>query len=246
MSAPKCSKCRRVIAAADVNVAKDVAYCRDCNLAHQLSELVHGSDLTENVDFHRPPAGAWHSSDGRGRIVGATHRSLGGALGLLAISLFWNGIVSVFVLLALASSLKHLHLTLPEWFPAPEMNGSAMGVGMTIFMWIFLTPFILVGLAMIGGFLSCLAGRTEVQVKGAEGVVYSGIGPLGYRRRFETTAIKDVRIDDRQWRDSDGDRQRKTVILIESRSGKLIKFGTMLTEERRKFVAAAVRRALVR
>lgn len=230
----------------DINVASDVAYCRECHRAYKLSELVHASELTTDVDFHRPPAGAWHSSDGRGTIVGATHRSLGGALGLLAISLFWNGIVSVFVLLALAGTLKHLHVTLPDWFPAPDMNGSSMGVGMTIFLWIFLTPFILVGLAMIGGFLSCLAGRTEVRMQGAEGVVVTGIGPLIYRRRFDTSTIKDVRIDDQQWRDSDGDRQRKSTIVIEMRSGKQIKLGSMLTAERRKFVAAAVRRAMIR
>lgn len=246
MGAPKCSKCRRVIAAEEINVAGDVAYCRICNIAHKLSELVHGSELMENVDFHRPPAGAWHSSDGRGTVVGATHRSLGGAVGLLAISLFWNGIVSVFVLLALAGTLKHLHITLPEWFPTPDMNGSAMGVGMIIFLWIFLTPFILIGLGMLGAFLSCLAGRTEVRVHGTEGIVFSGIGPIGYRRRFDASAIKQVRVEEKQWNDSDGDRHRKTAIVIEARSGKVIKFGTMLSEERRKFVAAAVQRAVIR
>lgn len=235
-----------MIASDDVNVAKDVAYCRTCNLACKLSELVHGSELLANVDFHRPPAGVWFSDDGRGVIVGATHRSLTGAAGLLAISLFWNGIVSVFVLVALAATLKNLHIALPDWFPAPNMNGSPMGVGMTIFIWIFLTPFILVGLAMIGGFLSCLGGRTEVRMHNAAGEVFTGIGPLGYRRRFDASAIKDVRIEDRRWRDSDGDRQRKTAIVIETRAGRLIRFGTMLTEERRKFMAAAMRRALMR
>jgi hypothetical protein len=54
----------------------------------------------------------------------------------------------------------------------------------------------------------------------------------------------DMRIDDRHWRDSDGDRRSKTCIVIETREGKLVKLGTMLTQERRKFVAGALRRSL--
>ena len=243
MSTPTCPKCKTEISRDDVNVANDVAYCRACNLAHKLSELVHVSELTANVDFRRPPAGAWYSSDNRGMIAGATHRSLGMALGLLAVSLFWNGIVSVFVLASIDSTLRHLGITPPHWFPAPKINE---GVGMTIFLWIFLTPFIVVGLCMIGGFLSSLMGRTEVRVRNAQGEVFVGIGPIGYRRKFEASGVKDVRIDDQQWRDSDGDKRRKTAIVIETRAGKVVKFGSMLTEGRRKFVAAAARSALMR
>jgi len=244
MITPTCPKCRRVIPAEDVNVAADVAYCRACNLSHQLSALTRLAELDAGVDLNRPPDGAWRRSDGSGTCIGATHRSLGTALATLIFALFWNGIVSVFVLLALAATLRHLDIHLPEWFPAPKMDGGPMGVGMTIFLWIFLTPFITVGLVMIGVFLSALAGRTEVQIGRGEASVFSGIGPLGYRRQFDPRSVKDVQIDDRQWRDSDGDRRRKTNIVIETGEGKRIKFGSMLTDERRKFVAAAVRRAI--
>ena len=135
-------------------------------------------------------------------------------------------------------------IPLPHWFPAPVMNGSPMGVGMTLFLWIFLTPFIVIGLLMIAAFLSALAGHTEVRINNAQGLVFIGIGRLGYRRRFDASGVKDVRIDDRQWRDSDGARRSKTCIIIETREGKLVKLGSMLTEERRKFVAGAVRKVL--
>jgi hypothetical protein len=225
-----------------VNVANDVAYCRVCNLSHKLSALTAGTELDTSIDLNNPPAGAWYTNDGEGALIGATHRSLGTPIGALAVSLFWNGIVSVFVLVALSGTLRNLGITLPHWFPAPNINGSPMSVGMTLFLWIFLTPFILVGLVMIGAFLAALGGRTEVRLRNAEGVVFVGIGTLGYRRRFDASAVKDVRIDDKQWRDSDGDRQRKTYIIIETREGKLVKFGSMLAEERRKFVAGAVRK----
>jgi len=97
---------------------------------------------------------------------------------------------------------------------------------------------------MIGAFLSYLGGRTEVRIGNNDGVVFTGIGAVGYRKRFDASAIKDVRIDDRQWRGSDGYRRRKECIVIETREGKLVKLGSMLAEERRRFVAGALRKVL--
>jgi len=229
---------------ADLNVANDFAVCRACGLVHKLSTLVHVAELDEGVDFARPPAGAWYRDSGIGAVIGATHRSLGMAVGLLAFSLFWNGIVSVFVFLALNSTLHLIGVPTPAWFPPPEMNGSAMGVGMTIFLWLFLTPFILIGLAMLAGLFSALGGRTEATIQNGQVVLYTGIGPLGRHRRFSADSVKEVRIDDRRWRDSDGDARRTRQIVIEMAEGKPIKFGSMLREDRMKFVAAAMRKAL--
>ena len=194
MVIPTCSRCGKANPSEDVNVANDVAYCRACNLSHKLSALTAGTELDASIDLNNPPAGAWYTNDGQGSLIGATHRSLGTAIGALAVAVFWNGIVSVFVLLALGGTLRNLGISLPHWFPAPNMNGAPMSVGMTIFLWIFLTPFILVGLVMIGVFVFALGGRTEVRLRNADGVVFVGIGTLGYRRRFDASAVKDVRI----------------------------------------------------
>ncbi len=246
MVTPVCSKCKRAIPAEDVNVASDIAFCRPCNLSHRLSELTLGLALDASVDVNNPPAGAWFRNDGTEAVIGATHRSLGGALGLLFFALFWNGIVSVFVVLVVASTLRHLGISVPGWFPAPNMHDNSMSVGMTVFLWLFLTPFIAIGLAMIAAFLSCIGGRTEVRIQNENATVFSGIGSIGRRRRFEVSQVKTVRIDDHHWRDSDGDRRSKTNIVIETHAGKPIKFGSMLSAERRKFVASAARARLTR
>jgi hypothetical protein len=216
-----------------------------CNVSHRLSALTSGTVIDEDVDLSRPPAGAWFRRDGLGSIIGSTHRSIGQAFGLLCFCLFWNGIVSVFVLLAIASTLQHLGVPVPHWFPSPTSHGKFMALGMTIFLWLFLTPFIAIGLGMLATFLSCLGGRTELRIQGGEAVLFTGIGPLGFRKRFHTSDVKDVRIDDKRWRDSDGDSRRQTRIVIET-NGKTINFGSMLTEERRRFLAGAIRKELVR
>ena len=239
-----CPKCQRQIPIADLNVATDVALCRACDLVHRLSSLLETADLEEGVDFTRPPAGAWYRHSGPVSVIGASHRSLGTAIGLLFFCLFWNGIVSVFGFLALNSTLQLLGVPTPAWFPDPKMNGSKMGVGITIGLWLFLTPFILIGLAMLAAFLSALGGRTEITITGGDGVLFTGIGPVGRRRHFQAKNVKTLRIEDRRWRDSDGDRRGTRQVVFEMEEGKPLKFGSGLSEERMKFVAAALHKEL--
>jgi hypothetical protein len=199
----------------------------------------------EGVDLSRPPAGVKYSQSGGETVVIASHRSLLAAFGTLLFALFWNGIVSIFVVFAIVSTLYNLQVPLPGWFPSPEINDSPAGPGMTIFLWLFLTPFILIGLSMIGAFLMSIGGQTRVRIDYSKGSIFTGLGPLGYRRRFAVSSVSDVRIGDKVWRDSDGDRHHRTSIDIETREGKIIRFGTMLSEKRRKFVAAVVHKALI-
>lgn len=244
MVTPTCSRCKRPIPAEDINVAQDVAYCRACNLSYQLSSLTQGGEVEQSVDVNNPPSGAWYRVDAGETVIGATHRSLGTAFVVLLIGLFWNGIVSMFVGLAMASTLRLLGFAPPNWFPAPRMNGGPMGWGLTLFLWVFLLPFMAIGLAMVAAFLSSLAGHTEVRTDNNEVVVFKGIGTVGSRRRFARSDATGIRLDIRQWRDSDGDRHRNSNIVIELREGKPARFGSSLTEPRRRFLAAAVRQAL--
>lgn len=241
MPTPICAKCRRAIPSDDINVAKDVAYCRECNTSYRLSDLTFGG-ADVDVDLHRPPPGAWYQANGAGTVIGATNRSLGTAFGLLFFVLFWNGIVSVFVSFALASTLHLLHVPLPDWFPEPKSNGSAMGVGMTIFLWLFLTPFICIGLFMAGMCLSSLFGRTEVKIENARGTIFTGVGALGWKRQFDASQVRSVQIS--QTRNNQG---RDTfAIQIEMHDGKQMKLGSLLTNERRQFVLGALQRTLVK
>lgn len=242
MPTPVCSKCRRTIPPDDINVANDVAYCRDCNIAYRLSELAADDASSAALDLHRPPPGAWYASDGGGTVIGATNRNLGTAAGLLFFALFWNGIVSVFVSLAISGTLHVLHVPLPGWFPAPKMNGGDMGTGMVLFLWLFLTPFITVGVAVAAGCLNCLFGRTEVRVSGTQGAIFTGVGALGWRRRFDASQVKTVSVVDNY--NSKG--QNTVNLLLETRDGKQIKFGSLLSGERRQFVLGALRKTVLR
>ena len=242
MPAPTCTKCRRVIPPDDINVAKDVAYCRDCNISYRLSDLTYDNDIGASVNLNDPPKGAWYRSDGGGTVIGATNRSAGAALVMVFFALYWNGIVSVFVVLALTSTLHLLHVPLPVWFPAPKMNNSTMGPGETAFLWLFLTPFITVGLFVTGACLSGLFGKTEARIENTQGKLFTGVGALGWKRTFDPSQVRDVRIN--QSRNNQG--KDMFVIVIETREGKQLKLGSLLTNERQQFVLGALRKTLVR
>ncbi len=242
MTTPTCTKCRRLIPPEEINVANDVAYCRSCNISYQLSELTFDNGIDSAVDVNRPPGGCWFVNDGGGTVIGATHRSLVTAAGLLFFALFWNGIVSIFVALATAGTLRVLGWPHPAWFPAPKMNGEEMGVGMVLFLWLFLTPFITVGMFVAGSCLSALFGRTEVRVNGTQGTVFTGVGSLGWRRRFDAAQVKNVTLQ--QKRNSEG--SDSFVLLLEMRAGKQVKLGSLLSGERRNFMLVALRQTLLR
>lgn len=240
---PVCPRCKRPIPSEDVNVATDVAFCRACDITHRLSALATGSVVDENVDLSRPPGGAWFERTGDGVVLGATHRALGQAFGLLFFSLFWNGVVSVFVLMATAATLHHLGIPLPHWFPMSK--GTAVPLPLTIFLWLFLTPFIAVGLVVLATFLSALAGRTELRIQRDEVTLFTGVGPVGFRKRFATTAVRDVRLQEQSWRDNRGTARQQKSLVIDT-DAKPVTFGTMLSEPRRRFIAAAAKKELVR
>jgi len=192
-------------------------------------------------EIERPPRRTWYRRSAIETVMGASHFSPGSAIGLLAISLFWNGILSIFVMFAISGTVANLGGPAPSWFPAPKMNGGPMSLGLTIFLWLFLTPFLLVGFAMLSAFVSTLLGRTEIRLRDPEAVIFSGIASLGRRQRFLLADVSEVRLLDQSWRDSDGDRRRSTVIVVELKSGKPLKFGSMLSDERKRFLAAALR-----
>jgi hypothetical protein len=85
-----------------------------------------------------------------------------------------------------------------------------------------------------------VAGRSEIRISGSDGYLFTGIGPLGWRRRFSRANIKDVRIEP-------GNRgESNSQIVIEEREGKKIRFGSTLPDEQKKFMASALRKVLIR
>jgi hypothetical protein len=117
----RCPDCDEPIDSVAVNIKEGVALCPECGRLSRLSDLNYSERSIQQV-LSQPPTGCSIETVGRGVVVTVTLRSLSGFLFPAGFALFWNGIVSVFVLIAIAGLYTNLVGPLPAWFPAPELN----------------------------------------------------------------------------------------------------------------------------
>jgi hypothetical protein len=237
--------CGQDIPIADINVAEGVALCRGCGKLSRLMDLatpVEESQAIEAVDG-KPPRGCRIDDHGTDVTLVASARSPATGGFFLVFAVFWNSLVSVFVAGAIANLWAYFVGPVPSWFPAPKINGpsSNTSLGGLLFMCMFLTPFVLVGLGVGMAALFSLFGRHEVRLRGPEGRVFTGIGPVGWHRRFDASTVKTVRFVDSSV-ETNGKRGRLIAIECESRT---IKFGTALNDQRRIWLGGALKTVLL-
>ncbi len=231
-----CPKCKADITPDDVNVAQNVAYCRACDTLHKLSDLVERESF-DDAAAGEIPAGAWLRDDGRQTRVGATMRSVGTAIFFLIFSTFWNSIVAIFVVGAIGSLLGgDSSVSIGE-----GDNARPIESGDSLFVLLFMIPFVLVGLGTLAVALLALFGRVEVTLRPGQGRVFTGLGPIGWSRRFDSTRVKNVSIETAN-SSTNGKPDRQVVIDAADRT---VKLGTTLSRARRRWIAAALQRLLV-
>lgn len=248
-----CRRCGRLSRLADLAGGGDAratharapASTHDQAEARKAIALAHGD----------PPRGCALRDYGDRVTLRASARSLPGVAGLAFFAAFWNGIVGIFLIIVVSSFLLHAGVTLPAWFPTP-MGGSGGGsgggnwgggassnmpLGMTIFMALFLTPFVLIGLTVIGALLTALIGKVEVRLRGPDGQVFTGVGPLGWKRRFDADAVEAIRFTDSDVKE---DGKAKRAIAIETAT-KTLKFATLLPDQRRLWLGGVLKTMLL-
>jgi hypothetical protein len=240
-----------------VRVSDDLATCPACGATHPFSTLLRrgpgSADAAPPAPERRPagppPAGAWQRYEADRIHLGATHRSIPGALAALGIALFWNGIVGVFVFFALAGTLLALGLPLPEVAHNIRFESGSDGLpsgGMLVFLWLFLTPFIAVGAFLAWAFLHLVGGRTEVIIAPSGATLFSGVGPLGRTHTFDPASVRAVELEEKTSTDSEGDSSTTTHLVLKRDGAKDLRFGSHLSETRRLYLLAALREVLGR
>ena len=209
-----CPKCRRSIDADDVNVATDVAVCRECNEVFVLSLLRDGGASEPLVDLDAPPSGTWCRATLEGFEVGASTRHPI-ALFLVPLMIFVSG-----------GSLG--------------MYGSQIASGeFDLFMSLFGIPLLLISVIFWTFALMAVCGKVRVTVDGNRGEVFTGLGSVGRRRRFawsEVATVKERPLDS-HYPGSSG-----WAICLEGK--RRIRFGTGLRKDRRYFLLLVLRKKL--
>jgi hypothetical protein len=203
-----------------------VAYCRGCDKAYPLSELARGVE-TLNVDLSTPPKGAWFRDDGMEASIGSVWRNLSTGVFFLIFSVFWNTIT--WGLLS-AMLLGGTNVTGPG---ITHRNGVTT---VDTAAYLFMIPFVLVGLGMATATIAIWFGRAEVTIRGKDAVLFRGVGSVGRRTPFDLTSVTGVSIEK-----SNISRNGRPMQHI-SIDGPGITFGTGFNKDQQKFIVASLRK----
>ncbi|MDB5289831.1 MAG: hypothetical protein JWL69_1072 [Phycisphaerales bacterium] len=241
-----CPVCGQPIAASDINISEGVALCRSCGKVSRLGDIADQPAVDAKA-LAMPPVGcSLEEPLGGGLVVRAPARSPGAAIRALAVCLFWNGIISIFVVFAIGNLYTHFIGPLPKWFPMPAHSGKGGNLGPgeplgpTLFLCLFLIPFVVIGSGMFLVFLMYVMGRVETIMTGSDGRIRTGLGPINWTRRFDASEVKRVAAG---WTSYEINGRTKPLIQIEA--DRTVKFGSTLPDERREWMCGVLQVLLV-
>lgn len=242
----RCPDCDQPIDPDAINIKEGVALCPGCGKLSRLSELPRGDRSVQEI-LAQPPPGCSIVQLGHGDVVSASLRSCAGFLFWAGFALFWNSILSVFVLLAIAGLYTNLVGPVSASFPAPgvregkpEMNGEPMNPEMALFLCVFLIPFVTAGVGMTAAAIVNLVGKVEVVIDVFDSYVATGVGFVKWKRRFDVHHVYSVNIGNASWQ-SDGSSGNVIVMVGDC----TIKFGSLLQAERMEWLRVVLKDILL-
>jgi hypothetical protein len=211
-----CRSCGAGIALVDVNVANDLALCRACGKTMPFSEIAPIPGATA-VDLQRPPKGVRiEDSPLRGRSI--IYRKISPVvLFLIPFTAAWSG-GSMFGIYGTQLREGHFDL-MRSLFGLPFLCGTVVLVSVILFM-------------LCGRWrVTCNQGLLEVAIE---------VGLLGWTRRLACDRSARVSLQTSNWQ-KNGAPQR--VIQVDGQQGTL-KFGAMIPDDAKAFIAEALRRTI--
>jgi len=243
----RCPHCDAAIPQDQINITEGLAQCSACGALTQLSQLNLCERSIEEI-LAKPPSLCSMQADGSHVVIQASLRSWGGVLGLAAMSVFWNGIISIFVTIALAGLYANLIGPIPNGFPVPGgiqqgkpvMNDKPMELGETLFLCLFLVPFVAVGTGMLLGLVTYAFGKIVAVIGPEEAAVSTGVFGLKWTNRFDPNEVRAV-LFERSHMESN----TTTGKLIEIQADRTVRFGSMLGDDRLQWLHAALKKVLM-
>jgi len=211
----KCPLCRAVIAAADVNVATDLALCRSCGRTSSFATVSAAAEISTDI-LSAPPRGIKVENDFRGGSV-ITYRKLSPALlFLIPFTAVWSG-----------GSMWGIYGT--------QLKKGAFDLSQSLFG----LPFLLGTVVLLSIIIFAILGKWQISMQQGEGSVFVGVGRLGWNRSFAygrntmvsmcatTTRVNQI---------------PQKGIMVRT-DGKDFVFGASLKEEAKQFIAASIMKA---
>jgi hypothetical protein len=211
-----CGSCGAGIALADVNVATDIALCRSCGKTMPFSDIAPIPGAAD-VDLSRPPKGVRiEDSPIRGRSI--IHRKTPlVVLFLIPFTAVWSG-----------GSMTGIY--------GRQIAKGEFDPGMSLFG----LPFLIGTIVLVSVILFMLFGRWRFSCNRGQLEVATEVGPISWTRRLACDKSARVSIKASAWRRNNVPQNQ---IHVEYQ-GNSLKFGAMIPEDRKTFIAEAIRRML--
>lgn len=213
----RCRHCDAEVSLADVNVASDIALCRGCGKTMAFSEITPLPGAAE-VDVSHPPKGVRieESAIYGQRIIFKKISPI--LFFFIPFTAAWSGI-SMFGIYGTQISEGKF-----------DMTRSLFGL-----------PFLIGTILLLSFILFSLFGRWQISFPGGILEVALRLGPLGWTRRHVYDGT--TRVSIYQSPSVQVNQRPQRVILVETQ-GKKLKFGTMIPDEAKGFIAELVRRRI--
>jgi hypothetical protein len=206
-----CPSCGANLTDADVNVATDVGACKSCGNVFKLSEAV-GSAPAVPFDSLSAPPGTWFIRTADGFDMGATTRSYQ-ALFLVPFTCIWSG------------------------FSIGGIYGTQLISGkLVLSQSLFGIPFLLGSLLLWWGVLMSIFGRNTLTASGDNATIFSGVGPIGWRKRFAWSGVRSV-VEETYRTGRRGGSQTSLFLQGETK----VKFAAGISDARRYYLLQALR-----
>ena len=173
------------------------------------------------LDFDHPPRGIKMERTPDGGVVIRSRIFNGAAVFLIIFTVFWNGIASIFVCDALGKTAQKYGWDIS--LPNMKTSGTDMSLGG---YWLFLTPFILIGIVTALLAIRGVFGKCVIAVSHNEASVFTGVGVLGKTQRFNPQSVKRLG----RYHAYSQNKQPVYNLLIEMHNGRGVKlpgFGTV-------------------
>lgn len=212
-----CPTCSGLLTASNINIATDVAACPHCGDIFAASSLVSSSARRKVANFnkHQPPKGvSFHDSTFGWQITASTRSPI--AFFLVPFMLVWSG------------------------FSLGGIYGSQFFSGeFSLLLSLFGIPFFLGSLLLGSLVIMAICGKIVITVERNQGRVFTGVGPIGWTRNFDWGSI--TAIEETATRNHSSESNRFHIALIGQQR---LKFGSGLSDEKRYYIAQALRQLL--
>lgn len=235
-----CPSCDGEILTSDINIREGVALCSHCGELSHLSDLNY-TGMRNEERLANPPKHSSIKSDQDSARISISLFSLPRFFAMLFACIFWNSIVSIFLNIAITSVCYHIFGYIPNWLPTviSDAGNGIDNLGMTIFLCLFLTPFVIIGILLLISVLLSLFGSIRIILSPEKSSISTGFTFLRWKKVFDPNQVSSISIEQGKL---SNENDTRTVIQIEAQ--KTIRFGSDLSEHKKEWLVAVLKAIL--